>query len=762
LARIRSETPASTSALSIAFAVATLAVVGLASPGPAQAHDHFAVKGGIDLPKSKAGERRLRAFETQVLGSEHAREHAIERQAIRRKIRRWKRLSPAQRRRLAERQTRSARTFAAATAGDPAQDGQWTQAPFQIPNYAIHSAVLPTGKVLMWGFPPLRQSNEGRASLWDPTKGTGADAFKEVTPPLIDNPDGSGGQVPAPIYCSSQSFLPSGALLLAGGLLEWPDGSTYTTFAGINRLFSFDPWTETWTEQPRMEKGRYYPSQVELADGRVMIAGGSTDDPPGGVYNTQIEVFTPGPTPSSIGEIHRQPTADRGFSLYPHLFTLPTGNVVIAGPSRGDSDILNTQSFTWEAVAGSAQQRAASPAVLVPGDPSGSSTAMELGGMDPAQRDPSTGFIPATASTESVDASEPASGWSAQSPLNVARANENAVLLPDGSMVAVGGGDGNSPALGSYDTYSDGSARQVELWDPATRTWRLGPAQQEDRAYHSTAVLLPDGRVMSAGDDFHPTTASGGASSTDTAEIYSPPYLFRTPRPTIGLAPSAVHWGDTFGVLSSSSGISRAVLMAPAATTHAVDMHQREVPLQIANNVSGQGVDLVAPPSGGVAPPGYYMLFLLNAQGVPSVASWVRVGADAPDQPSLSGLQGQGPGAPPPPASNGVQGAGPQVGVNLIRNRRALRRGHLIAQVSSNMPASVTLSFSLRSAGSAKKGAGPSLTMSVSLPQAGARPVALAFGRKAVRRGRSLDVTVNAKDSAGNLSAWRGTLKLRG
>jgi hypothetical protein len=190
-------------------------------------------------------------------------------------------------------------------------------------------------------------------------------------------------------------------------------------------------------------------------------------------------------------------------------------------------------------------------------------------------------------------------------------------------------------------------------------------------------------------------------------------------------------------------------------------MQQRDVPLQIVNSVDGQGIDVVAPPNGPVAPPGYYMLFLLNAQGVPSVASWVRIGADAPDQPTLSEMPGQGPGTPPPTAAT-VPPTGPQVGVSIIRNRRALRRGRLIAQVSSNKPASITLLFTLHPSGSASTRTAPSRTLSLSLPQAGAAPVTLAFGRRVLRHGRSLDVSVNAKDSAGNPTAWRGRLKLKG
>jgi hypothetical protein len=193
--------------------------------------------------------------------------------------------------------------------------------------------------------------------------------------------------------------------------------------------------------------------------------------------------------------------------------------------------------------------------------------------------------------------------------------------------------------------YADGRNRQVELYDPQTATWRLGPPQQEDRAYHSTALLLPDGRVFSAGDDLHPRETDGSVSRTDTAEIYSPPYLFKGPRPTIDAAPDVLHWGEAFGVGSASPGLSYAVLVAPGATTHAADMHQRIVGLQLTAAMPGAGLSVVAPPSAAVAPPGYYMLFLLNDAGVPSVARWVRLGAGAPGQPTAPAPGVNQPGA---------------------------------------------------------------------------------------------------------------------
>ena len=146
-------------------------------------------------------------------------------------------------------------------------------------------------------------------------------------------------------------------------------------------------------------------------------------------------------------------------------------------------------------------------------------------------------------------------------------------------------------------------------------TWRTMAAQTLRRAYHSTAILLPDGRVLSGGDN----RPGGGQKKLD---IYSPPYLFKGARPTITSATASVGNGGTLNVVTPSA-VNRAVLMAPGATTHANDMHQRMVELQFTSTANGISAQV---PAAGVAPPGYYMLFILNSAGVPSVASWVHVG----------------------------------------------------------------------------------------------------------------------------------------
>ena len=608
-------------------AVFVVAVAGTASAHRAGAHDVW-------------------EFEEGVLGAEHAAEHAALRQSDRRALQRSRRLSPAGRERLREREQEryrdSIRASARSAADFPPQSfGQWTTpggTPFKLEgaSYAIHAALLPTGKVLFWGYPDDPGSgkpNTGEAALWDPAAPDPAapEAFESV-PPLLDT-NGDGQAEAVPIYCSGGSFLPSGEVLLAGGNLIFPDYDTtdaYGDYAGIPTVTSFDPFSQTWTLHPDMRRGRWYPSQVELADGRTLIAGGYTQRPPGGVYTKDVELFEAGGSVGAPGTIERLKSAKRETENYPHLFTLPDGRVLLAGPARRDSAILSRK-FEWSELAKPSEDRIGGTATLLPDGRKGSSQVLQLGG-HPA------GVVPATSTqtAEVIDASATKPRWRYVSPLNIARSNHNTVLLPDGSMVTVGGGSGIDEASGNYKVEGT-ERRQVELYDPESRTWALGPPQVEERTYHSVALLLPDGRVWSAGDDKHPTQVFGdgtvGFSSDDTGEIYSPPYLFAVDgqpladdeRPQIASSPARLRYGKGFSVTTAGPRASRAVLVAPSATTHAANMTQRLVPLKAKGAGSGK-LNLTAPPNGRVAPPGWYMLFVLDSRGVPSVASWLQLG----------------------------------------------------------------------------------------------------------------------------------------
>jgi hypothetical protein len=586
-----------------------------------------------------ASETEIRDAEALILGHEHAAEHAAARAGEAGATRPGGSLSPSEERRIAAQERREAERIAALAQGPPAQVGRWTRAPFQIPHAAVSAVMLPTGEVMFWGTAfPNEPRNRGNAALWDPAKGYGSNAFTEVPPPSVD-PDGPGGRQvtdTAPIVCSGISMLPSGEVLVVGGTVAWPDqyaDDPYTNFAGLNRVFTFNPWTRRWTEQPRMIAGRWYPGQVQLADGRTILLGGFNHQAPGGIFNRDLEVFTPAQEPGGIGSLTLKESARRKTSLYPRLFTLPDSSVLLAGPGKYDSAVLRTPGFNWVEYPRLSRTRFGGNAVLDPGPPWGSWQVTEIGGYYPTIRS-AGGARLATASTTTLHVQRPwtEGGWKSGPSLKVPRSFQNTVLLPNRSMVTVGGGIGSTPGDGVYAVDPNGRQRQVELYSPAAKEWRLGPAQLEDRGYHSTAVLLPDGRVWSAGDQKHPPGPDGGSSLTDTAEIYSPPYLFKGPRPSIVSAPGKLRWGDAFRVrVAGNVRAGSAVLVAPGTTTHADDTTQRVVTLKVQRSFAG-GIDLVAPPKRGVAPPGYYMLFVLH-QGVPSVARWVQLTPQAPNAP---------------------------------------------------------------------------------------------------------------------------------
>ena len=296
-----------------------------------------------------------------------------------------------------------------------------------------------------------------------------------------------------------------------------------------------------------------------------------------------------------------------------------------------------------------------------------------------------------------IDLDDASPSWSSFPALNLQRSYPNTVLLPDRSMVTVGGDD-------KVEQWPNPAPEKaVELYDPVTGTWQTGPSQVEKRAYHSTAVLLPDGRVLSTGDDLNPTSDGTHQTSSpnDTGEIYSPPYLFQGPRPVISSAPDAVDWNVPFGV-GTASDIDDAVLIAPAATTHANDMNQRLVPLQVVSQQTG-GYTLESPPSGNVAPPGWYMLFLLD-DGVPSVAKWVLLEATAPDVPAVP-PDSPAPGPDPQPDPDGDPPTdrtpdadpdltGPELRLRFAENRWLgwlRRKGVLRVKVTVDEPATVDL-----------------------------------------------------------------------
>jgi chitodextrinase len=234
---------------------------------------------------------------------------------------------------------------------------------------------------------------------------------------------------------------------------------------------------------------------------------------------------------------------------------------------------------------------------------------------DPDFNDSMAPGYTASGQTAVLDMTQASPAWKSTAPMNYGRAYENLTLLPDGTVLASGG-----------ESYSDGinlskGVLPAEIWNPTTQAWTTVASLSTPREYHSTAVLLPDGRVLMAGGGA--LEGFSGVTNEDSAEIYSPPYLFKGTRPTITSVPSTVNYGQAFQVSTpDAASITKVALVGVPSVTHDDNPTARYIPLTF---TAGSGSLTVTPPSNrNVAPPGYYYLFILNGNGVPSVASFVR------------------------------------------------------------------------------------------------------------------------------------------
>jgi hypothetical protein len=452
---------------------------------------------------------------------------------------------------------------------DPAMSGTWSS-PIDWPADAVHSILLHTGKVLWF----RGDEDVPTTWVWDP-------ATNQLTSQTMDRI----------VWCGGHTFLPDGRVLATGGATS-PGAAT-----GPPHAYIFDPVSQSWTRTLDMVRGRYYPSQVVLGDGRTLVLAG-TDEL--GSANDLVEAYLPGGGAGGTDAWDVLTGANRRMTYYPRLHLMGSGRVLHSGPEK-TTEILDPFTESWQSLPSSLYgKRTHGTSVMLP---PGLNKVLIVGGHDRGQTDPL-----ATATAEILDLSQPSPSWRYTAPMSNRRMHLNAVVLPDGKVLVAGG-------------TSDENITPVypaEMFDPATETWTTMAPLATFRGYHSSMVLLPDGRVVMA-----------GSNGNSTAEIYSPPYLFRGARPTISSAPSFVPYGQPFTVQTAqATSIASAVLMRPGASTHAINMEQRYVPVPF--TVTGSGsIQLTPPGDPTVAPPGYYMLFLLNGSGVPSVASFVRLGGPA-------------------------------------------------------------------------------------------------------------------------------------
>ncbi len=468
-----------------------------------------------------------------------------------------------------------ASTPATTVAQSAATKGGWSE-PFPWPHVTIHTILLPNGKVLTWereDAGSLPGEGIAPAVVWNPATAT----FTNVTYAGVD------------LFCAGHSFLPDGKLFITGG--------RYVDNVGADETTIFNFANNTWTAGPKMNAGRWYPTNTTLPNGEVLIVSGDMSG-----------VKTPDPLPQvrrTNGTLRDLTGAMLKMQLYPRMHVAPDGRVFTSSPAKRSRWLDTSGTGKW--TLGPASKfglRSYGGSVMYD-----VGKILLVGGGNPPTR---------TAETIDLTASKPA--WKSTDSMQFKRRQLNATLLADGKVLVTGGTSAQGFSNGN------GAVLASEIWNPSTGTWTTGASMEIPRLYHSTALLLPDGRVLSTG--------SGKPAFNDidrlNGEIYSPPYLYNSngtlaTRPVIGSAPASVGYGDTFFVgTAQASQISKVSWIRIGSVTHATNMDQRFQWLAFTH--VGGGLEVTAPANANLSPPGHYLLFILNDSGVPSVAKFVRIG----------------------------------------------------------------------------------------------------------------------------------------
>jgi hypothetical protein len=437
--------------------------------------------------------------------------------------------------------------------------GEWSD-PFPWPVVAVHLHLLPDGRVLSWG-------KLGPPQVYDPSSGT----FTEAPSSTM-------------LFCGGHTFLRDGSLLVSGGHLD--------DRRGLPDANLFDVTARTWKSLPPMSYARWYPTTTILPSGEVLSLAG-TDE-------ASLEVETPEVWDGS--EWRPLPGARRKLPYYPRTFVAPNGLVFYAGELAQSAYLDPAGAGGWTPVATSHYGRRdyGSAVMYAPGK------VMIVGGSDPPDGAP-------TNTAELIDLNAISPSWRYTGSMVHARRHLNATLLPDGQVLVTGG----TSAAGFSEL--SGAIHVAEAWSPDSERWTRLAANQVSRVYHSSTILLPDGRLLHAGGGDGP-----GLPRELTAELFSPPYLFRGERPRLDAAPETVGYAHAFVLTTADAGkVVRITLVRVASVTHAFDQSQRFVELGFRRTAGGLTVE--APASNGVAPPGPYLLFLLNGAGVPSIARTILI-----------------------------------------------------------------------------------------------------------------------------------------
>ena len=462
--------------------------------------------------------------------------------------------------------------------------GVWSQVqPW--PTVAIHQTLLPNNKILSWNYEG-GGNNVGESS-----------AFVVDVPPYAD-PSTTWVEVrntTTNLYCSGHAFLPDGRLLVVGG----HNGDPYAGLSDVNIFDSSDGYRWHNPNTP-MSGGRWYASAITLPSGDVLVLSGSMTRKNDQHPLPQVYMAATGTWRNLTGAL-------AVMDNYPKIYVTPDGRVVSIGRERITTflDTSGTGSWTQGPTHLATANRAYGTSVnYEPGKYLVVGGATAAGGVNTA---------------EILDLNDAAPAWQWANPMTYGRRHPNATLLPDGKVLVTGG----TTSAGFND--AAGAIVAAEMWDPATGLWSQMASAQTPRVYHSTAILLPDMRVLVAGGGWPPAKNYG--INNFNAEIFWPPYFGLGPAPFIAWAPDVLAYGAGFPVITPDAGNVQFVrLISHGSVTHSFNMNQRMQTLAFTrSSVDPQQLDVQMDASANLVPPGHYMLVLVNALGVPSRAWTVRV-----------------------------------------------------------------------------------------------------------------------------------------
>ena len=455
------------------------------------------------------------------------------------------------------------------------------------PHIPVSIANLPNGNILSWSSSEINAFPTGNpefthAAVWNPQ----TNAFTNVSHSGHD------------MFCGHNVMLEDGRVFVNGG-------RNSVRFTSV-----FDISTNRWQKLPDlMNNGRWYPSSIALADGGVFTAVGSQ----GGRFP---EVWRPGRGWDRLTNIDlSSPIINYSANAFyehiwwPLLTTTPDGELLHYGPTPRMHRIRTD---------GEGSIRDVGPAVTDWYPKHGASAYYAPGKILHAGGSRSGRDLSSSNKSFVVDFTNGASRISPAAPMIKSRKYQNAVPLPNGEVIIVGGNTSGTK-------FSDnGAVYPAEIWNPALNQWRLTAPMSVPRTYHSVALLLPDGTVLSGGGGL----CGGCIVNHLNAQIFYPPYLYDehgnfAQRPEITSSPESVRNGDSFTV-TATPGAARFSFIKMSSTTHGVNTDQRQIASSFAE-VSAGVYQLHADANVNVLTPGYYMLFALNTAGTPSHAATVQV-----------------------------------------------------------------------------------------------------------------------------------------